>query len=93
MQEAELSPVLYLADCFLGVLSHAVTQHNETQQVQLSGACLDLLLSHARQVQPVHMSDDSHCSCQQAKALAAVSIHHLQAKTSCDERLCVQFLC
>ncbi len=73
------SPILQLSDGALGVRADVVSQHHEAQQLHVGHMGLHLLLSHAQQVQLMHVWDDAHCHGHQPEAVAAepiLDLHH-----------------
>ncbi len=71
-------PLLELSDGVFGIIAYAVGQYHQSNQLNAGGTGFHLLLSHARQVQLVHVWNDTNRPCQQPEALAAILIHNLQ---------------
>ena len=69
-----------LCDSFFGVWADVICNNNQAQQLKASGMCCNLLLSHLRQVQLVHVGHLAHCYSHQPKALLTVLINNLQSK-------------
>ena len=73
------SPLLQLSDGALGVPADVVGQHHQAQQLHVGHMGLHLLLSHAQQVQPVHIWDDAHRHGHQPEAVATETIPNLHS--------------
>ena len=76
------SPILQLSYGALGVRADVVSQHHEAQQLHVGHMGLHLLLSHAQQVQLMHVWDDAHCHGHQPEAVAAKPISDLHSNNS-----------
>ena len=71
------SPILQLSYGALGVRADVVSQHHKAQQLHVGRMGLHLLLSHAKEVQLMHIRDDTHCHGHQPEAVAAEPIPDL----------------
>jgi len=58
-----ISPLLELSDSVLGIITYAVGQHHQCNQLNAGCRGFHLLLGHARQVQLVHIQNDTNCRC------------------------------
>ena len=76
------SPILQLSYGALGVRADVVSQNHEAQQLHVGHMGLHLLLSHAQQVQLMHVWNDAHCHGHQPEAVAAEPISDLHSSNS-----------
>ena len=78
------SPVLQLSHGALGVKADVIGQHHEAKQLHVGHMSLYLLLSHAQQVQLMHVWYDAHCHGHQPEAVAAEPISDLRDDNGID---------
>ena len=76
--------MLQLTNGVFRIRTYAVSQHHETQQVQVHHMGLNLLLSHVQQVQAVGVLDGTHRHRHHPEAVAAEIIPHLCKQVGCQ---------